>query len=421
MRTGNDAGGRAAPAAEPERWWRQGGFPFFIASRALSITGDMAAVSALTVHIFQGTASGLAVSGLFVVRVLPRLFGALAGGISDRTDLRRLLIACDLVAGLVFALVAWSQPGYQLILALVLVAESAATVAAPAGQALVARTVPPYALGRANGTVMAVTAIGFASGAAIGSLSASTWGYQYALLVNALSFALSAGLVAVIPRVPPVAREDGDDRGFVATTLAGLGRLRRDRRVTGVAVAMIGVTFAGSLDRPALVMLTQRDLDASSLAYGLALGGISIGALLATLLMGRSRLFPASVGVLLAGLSVQAAGHLTMGLAPVVTVVVAGAVVAGFGNGMEGISGTTLLQRAAGNSVGLLMGVVMSGSYLADAVGSLLGGLLVGAAGARWTFVVSAVLMIACALSATRITGDEHAGPSGGEGGGPPT
>ncbi|RBQ20962.1 hypothetical protein DP939_07840 [Spongiactinospora rosea] len=386
------------PPAAPGPWWRAGRFPLFTAARGLSVTGDLAALSALTVHVFQDTASGAAVSGLFAVRVLPRLFGTLAGGLSDRVDPRRLIICCDLISCAVFVLIAWTRPGYGMILALVLVAESAATVTAPAAQALVARTVPAHALGRANGLLMAVTALGFASGAAIGGLAATTLGYQYALLVNACSFVLSAALVAALPRVPVV--RDDDDRGFLAATRAGLGRLRRDRQAAAVAVATIGVTFAASIDRPALVVLTQRDLaGGSGLAYGLALGGISVGALVATLLMGRLRALTPSAGVLVAGIAVEAAGHLGMGLAPAVAVVVIGAAVAGFGDGMEGVTAITLLQRAGGSSVGLVMGAVLSGAYLADATGSLLGGLIVGAAGPRWTFGLSAALMLACAAA----------------------
>jgi hypothetical protein len=44
----------------------------------------MAATTALTVHIHQESKSGLAISGLFVARVIPRLFGLFAGAVSDR-------------------------------------------------------------------------------------------------------------------------------------------------------------------------------------------------------------------------------------------------------------------------------------------------------------------------------------------------
>jgi MFS family permease len=365
----------------------------------LSLTGDMAAISALSIHIYQGTASGLAVSGLFVARVLPRLFGALGGAVGDRVDLRRLLISCELVSGLVLLVIAWSQPGYEVLLVMVLISESIATVAQPASQTLVARTVPADTLARANGMVMAVAAVSFAAGAAIGSAAATTWGYQIALYIDALSFALSAALVSMTRKVPPPARRDGAATRFLASTVAGLAELRRNRQVLMVAVAVIGVTFAAALDRPALVVVTQRDFASNSVAYGLALGGVSIGALLATLLMGRTRLLAPSAAVLVVGVSVEAAGHLGMGLAPVVAALVAAAFTAGFGNGIEGVSATTLLQRAsAGELVGLLMGVVMSSTYLADAVGSVAGGALVGVLGAHWTFVTAAVLMGACAL-----------------------
>ncbi|MDX2547621.1 MFS transporter [Streptomyces sp. WI04-05B] len=384
---------------DPAKWWRKSRFPLFIGSRALSLTGDMAATSALSIHVYQSTSSGLAVSGVFVARVLPRIFGALAGAIGDKVDLRQLLIWCDLVAGLVFVVIGLSAPGYLVLLGMLLVAESVATVASPASETMVARTIPDHALARANGLVMAVEAIGFAAGSALGSLAAISWGYQYALYVNASSFVLSALLISVIPKVPPVVREDAEGSGFLSETLAGLRELRGDRQVMVVAVAMIGVTFGAALDRPALVVLTQHNLGGSGVGYGLALGGVSFGVLAATVLMGRWRLLTPSATVLLIGVALEALGHLAMGLSPMVSWLVVAAFVGGFGNGVEAISGTTLLQRSsASGSIGLLMGVVMSGCYLADAIGSIVGGAIVGVTGARWSFVIAAALMAGCAI-----------------------
>src|SRR5215510_5782891 len=59
------------------------GVGFFITSRTLSIIGDMAALTALSVYIYTAFGSATMVSGLFVVRVLPRLFGPLAGAVAD--------------------------------------------------------------------------------------------------------------------------------------------------------------------------------------------------------------------------------------------------------------------------------------------------------------------------------------------------
>jgi MFS family permease len=113
-------------------WWRRTRFPAFVGSRFVSQAGDMAAITALTVHVYAATGSGLAVGALFAARVLPRVLGLLAGAVGDRTELRRLMIACDLVCGAVFLGIAVVAPGFPALLALVFVAECAATVALPA-------------------------------------------------------------------------------------------------------------------------------------------------------------------------------------------------------------------------------------------------------------------------------------------------
>ncbi len=106
-------------------WWRRTRFPAFAVSRFISQTGDMAAITALTVHVYAVTDSGLAVGALFVARVLPRILGLFAGAIGDRTELRRLMITCDLVCGVVFLGIAVAAAGYLPLLALVFVAECA--------------------------------------------------------------------------------------------------------------------------------------------------------------------------------------------------------------------------------------------------------------------------------------------------------
>ncbi|MFB9903165.1 MFS transporter [Allokutzneria oryzae] len=360
-------------------------FLIFALSRGLSVFGDMAAMSALAVHVFAETSSGLALSGLFVARVVPRVFGAFAGTLSDRLDLRRLLIICDVLSGALFAVMAVAQPSYWVLLALVLVAESVATVALPGSRTLVARSLPPERMGRANAVLMAATAMGFASGAGFGGLAAGLWGYQYALLANAGTFVVSALLLTLVPRVPPAPT--------TSSTVDGVRALLADREMVVVAVGMVGVALAAAMDRPALVALTQGELDAGGLGYGIALGAISIG-VLAAAAFGGKQLF-------LTGILLQAAGHLLFGLAPWIALVAAAALVAGYGNGLENVSGTTLLQRAApAGATGTVMGAVVSATFLADALGSLIGGPLVDLLGPRPVFWVASVLMVVCALVA---------------------
>jgi MFS family permease len=391
-------------------WWRRTRYPAFALSRFVSQAGDMAAITALTVHVYAVTDSGLGVGMLFVARVLPRILGLLAGAIGDRTELRRLMIVCDLVCGVVFLGIAVVAPGYLGLLALVFVAECAATVALPASRTMIGRVVPDEHRTAANGLLLAAVSVGFACGSALGGLAAVAWDYRWALVANAGSFVISALLLTGLPAAAPAPRS-APSAGFRADTVAGLSVLRADPWVTAVTTGMVGIAFAASIDRPAVIVLVEEDLRSSGLGYGLALGGLALGALVVSLAALRSTtLSSRAMAVFSLGVVVQAAGHLAMGVSPVVAVLVAAAVVAGIGNGMESVCGNSLLQRSTPQeSLGVVMGVVLSGSFLANALGSVVGGAAVELLGARWTFVVAAAVMVACAVPVLRL-GRRHRG-----------
>jgi MFS family permease len=273
---------------------------------------------------------------------------------------------------------------------------------------MIGRVVPDEHRTAANGLLLAAVAVGFAGGSAIGGLTAAAWDYRWALVANAGSFVISALLLVRLPAAAPVPRTT-PSAGFVADTVAGLSVLRADRWVTAVTIGMVGIAFAASIDRPALIVLIEEDLGSSGLGYGLALGGLALGALAVSLAALRSKtLRGRAMAVFSLAVVVQAVGHLAMGLSPAVAVLVTAAVIAGLGNGMESVCGNSLLQRSAPQeSLGVVMGVVLSGSFLANAVGSAIGGAAVELIGARWTFVVAAAVMVACALPVLRRAGRE--------------
>jgi MFS family permease len=389
-------------------WWRRIRFTAFVVSRFVSQAGDMAAITALTVYVYASTDSGLAVGALFVARVLPRVLGLFAGAMGDRTELRRLMMVCDIVCAVVFLGIAVLAPGYIALLALVFVAECAATVALPASRTMIGRVVPDEHRTAANGLLLAAVAVGFAGGSALGGLTATALDYRWALVANAGSFVISALLLTRLPAAAPVPRI-APSAGFRADTVAGLSVLRADRWVAAVTIGMVGIAFAASMDRPALIVLVEENLDSSGLGYGLALGGLALGALAVSLAALRSRtLSTKAMVVFTLAVVVQAAGHLAMGLSPIVAVLVTTAVIAGIGNGLESVCGNSLLQHSTPReSLGVVMGVVLSGSFLANALGSAIGGMTVELLGARWTFVLAATIMMACAIPVLRRTGHE--------------
>ncbi len=385
----------------PSAWWRRTRYPTFVASRTISITGDMAALAAITVHIYAVTGSGLAVGTFFLVRALPRALAPFAGAIGDRAELRRLLVLCDVVCGVVFLAIAAVDPQYAVLLCLVFVAESAATIALPAARTMIGRTLPADKLTAANGLLLAITSLGFAGGSALGALAAASWNYRWALIGNALSFAVSALFLSRLGRAEPEPQPDRN-QSFLAETRAGLTAIRASPALPPVIIGLVAVAFAASMDQVALVVFVVRQLHAPTVWYGLTLGAISVGVLAASLSAVRWRRVDQESDVFFrAGILAQAAGHLTMGVAPMAPALLVGGVTAGLGNGLETVCGTTLLQRAVDKkSLGTIMGVVLSWSFLANAVGSLIGGNVVDLIGPRWTFCAAAAIMAGSAALA---------------------
>ncbi len=377
---------------EPSR-----GPALFITSRTMSIVGDMAAVTALSVYVYETSGSAALVSGIFVVRVLPRLFGPLAGALADRYDLRTLLVICDLAACVLFACIAVLLPSYWTLLSLLLVAESIATVSMPASRTWLARRVDADRRGKFNGILTASMSIGFGVGAGVGGLSASAVGPRWALLLNALTFVVSAALVWAAGTVPAPRAKGEKPEPLLSSALAGTRMMVVDRRLAALALGLVGIGFAASIDRPALVALTQNDLPGGGGAYGLLLATIAVGVLIASLAMGRFSWLGATWNVFIVSIALQMAAHFALGLAPWLAFAMGTALVMGIGNGLENVAGTTLLQNTApATQIGTIMAAVMSAMFVADAVGSLIGGFLVDALGARPVFAIASFIMAVC-------------------------
>src|SRR5688572_719813 len=92
------------------------------------------ALIALLLYVQERRESGVAVSLLLLAATIPRLLGPLAGALADQVEQRRLMVACDLGQAALYAAIAALLPPFPVLLALVLVASTLATLFRPAGQ-----------------------------------------------------------------------------------------------------------------------------------------------------------------------------------------------------------------------------------------------------------------------------------------------
>lgn len=153
------------------------------------------AVVSLALHL---TGSGLAVGGTMIARTIPTILaGPLSGVVLDRFDRRKIMIASDLsraVIALLFILILTHRQQWLLY-----VLSGALAFASPfftSGRAaILPRITRPDQLHSANALMQTTAWLTLSIGTLLGGVSAMQFGYEWAFVVNALSFLFSAGCI----------------------------------------------------------------------------------------------------------------------------------------------------------------------------------------------------------------------------------
>ncbi len=163
--------------------------------QTVSLLGDWFNLIASAALVASLTGSGLAVGGLFVVRMLaPFLVSPLAGVAADRFDRKKLLIVTDLVRALVVLgfLIVRSPEQIWLLYALTAVQLAMMGFFFPARNAILPDIVSSRELGAANAITSTTWSVMLALGAAIGGIVSGAWGIHAAFVIDSLTFIVSA-------------------------------------------------------------------------------------------------------------------------------------------------------------------------------------------------------------------------------------
>ena len=165
----------------------------------ISLLGDWFNLIASASLIASLTQSGVAVGGLFVVRMLaPFLVSPIAGVFADRYNRKILLILSDLLRAVVvcgFLLV--REPGQVwLLYTLTAIQLAISGFFFPTRSAILPDIVSQQELGAANALGSATWSIMLSLGAALGGIVAGKWGIYPSFVIDSLSFLVSAGFIS---------------------------------------------------------------------------------------------------------------------------------------------------------------------------------------------------------------------------------
>ncbi|MEU4386139.1 MFS transporter [Promicromonospora sp. NPDC023805] len=169
-------------------------------ARAVSVLGDSLGLVALLVHLQAEAGAAIAVALLLLAGdCVPGLFGPVAGLISDRFGLRRVMIACEVVQGLLVLATAVALPPLPILLILVAARGIGATTFIAASRSAVPRMVDDDDLEAAN-SALGVGTYGLeALGPLIAAALFTSSGIRGVLLVDVATFAVSAVVLARLP------------------------------------------------------------------------------------------------------------------------------------------------------------------------------------------------------------------------------
>lgn len=184
-------------------------------AQLLSVAGDQLARVAMTVLVFDRTHSALWTALTYAVTFLPWVIGGLAlSGLADRLPRRQVMVFCDVarvVLVCLMALVSLKAPPVAALWIMVALLFVVTLLDSPFKSARSA-TLPDVLPGERYVLGLAVTQttiqVGMASGFALGGVVVAALGVTTALLVDAATFAVSAGLAQIWVRQRPAAASE---------------------------------------------------------------------------------------------------------------------------------------------------------------------------------------------------------------------
>jgi predicted MFS family arabinose efflux permease len=400
--------------------WRNSDFVHLWGAATVSNFGSVVSGTTLPfAAILLLHASPAAISGLLIAELLPAfLFGLLAGAWVDRVRRGPIMIGADLARAMVLLTIPLAAIAGSFNLAhiyLVTALVSALSVFFDvAYQSYLPSVVRNDVLIEANSKISGAASVAEAAG-----FSSAGWLIQLlsaplAIVVDALTFLASAGLIARMPspETRPQRPPDGESAASIRDdVLEGLGAVWHQPILRGLVAAGMGQNLAYGFIGTVYLLYVNQEVGFSPGILGLifAVGGIS--SLLGAMIAGRLNRF--GIGAVMVGSLVLAA--FGEALTPLATVADAVGIVLLVGQQLLGDAALTVFEinqvslrqaiappRALGR-VNASVRVTEFGALLAGTVGGGCLGETIGLRGALWLGVAASLLAaLALALSPAR-------------------
>lgn len=390
-------------------------FGRLLASYFINELGDTVGAIALAILVYDQTQDPLATTALLIAaRFVPAF---IAPALTARLDQLRfgVTLACVYaVEALCFLALAALADDFSLVLVLglALIDGTLAVTGRGLTRGAIASTLGvDSALRAGNAMVNVAFAVATILGAVLAGVLVGEASAQTALLLDAASFAVVAGVVLTC-------RIDGTSvatqQGFVARVREGFAFVRRNRPVRLLLGIQSLALVLFTLIVPIEVVYAKETLDAGSVGFGVLMaawgGGMVIGS---ALFIGAEKLQPMTV--VLVATALVGAGYLGMGVVRELASAASFSVVGGVGNGVQVVAVVTLLQQETPLALqARVTGLLESIGAAMPGVGFLLGGVLTATTSAPTTYLVAGVGVLVLVAAVAVTPRPRPAAPSGG-------
>jgi MFS family permease len=309
------------------------------AAIAVSAIGDWVAVIALGFRANDMWDGGVAILLICLWSPIALLAGHV-GILVDRLETRTLAVAAGVFQAVVAASLAFvsSLPS---IFVLAFVLGTGVAVSSAAEFALVPLLAGSRSVGKANGLIESARGIGFVAGPALAGIVAGSAGTKYAMLADALTFLVIAGVLAALP----VRRRASLEHDAKPAARDGV-RLLFGERVLAITLGTgaIGLVFM-SASIPGDFAYAEDSLGVGKLAFGFVLTAWAVGMIFASnVLFGRIPAAAVASATLLAA-AVQGLAKFVAPFWELYVVMLVAWVIGGMGHGIKNTGFRTLIHQ----------------------------------------------------------------------------
>jgi MFS family permease len=339
-----------------------------------------------------------------------------AGAAADIVDRRRLLIFTQALmlaaAGLLGWLTVIGKATPMVLLLTTFALGIGATLNNPAWQAIVPELVPRRELPQAISLNSVAFNLARAIGPALGGVLVALFNPGAVFILNALSFVGVIVVLCLWKRPKAAEQSASESESIVSATWAGLRYVRYSPGMTNVLVRVGAFIIGGSAIWSMLPIVTENELHGTATGYGVLLGCLGAGAVIAAVLLAKFRMkyspdqIVIGAGVLW-GLATLSLGFVTNFALAAVAMLAAGIAWVSEMSSFNVTAQTALPAWVRARALAVYLLVFQGGMALS----SILWGVVAEKYGIRTSFVVAGIVLLSTPLLAKRFPlrhGDER-------------